>query len=262
MINDITSAQVTRQDRPEAGNSGFTLIEMLVVIAIISILAALLLPSLRSAVGASRQLSCANNLRQFGISFQQYAFNYDGLMPPARYPGATGVKGIWGDILANSGVMPNNYAGYKISLDIWRCPENSEQTSPITLTSASEKSTSYTANGYYTYGDINLPDGTEHRFLNTRVAQMKRPSSLVSMYDSLFYTSQPWQNTGVGSLPVISPGLWHMRWTAHNLAVNVSFADMHVARMTPETLTYRGTTTGGPANRATGYTNGWMWYSD
>ena len=52
---------------------GFTLLELLVVVSIISILAAMLLPALSRAREAARRVSCASNLRQMGLVFKMYA---------------------------------------------------------------------------------------------------------------------------------------------------------------------------------------------
>ena len=59
----------------------FTLIEMLVVIAIIAILASLLTPSLQKALRTSRSLSCLNNLKQLGIWGMSYANDWHGILP-------------------------------------------------------------------------------------------------------------------------------------------------------------------------------------
>ena len=60
---------------------GFTMIEMLVVIAIILILAALLFPFLRGAMETARQTKCMSNLRQLGIATFTYAADNNGRGP-------------------------------------------------------------------------------------------------------------------------------------------------------------------------------------
>jgi prepilin-type processing-associated H-X9-DG protein/prepilin-type N-terminal cleavage/methylation domain-containing protein len=61
----------------------FTLVELLVVIAVIAILIALLLPALRGVREQARQLSCASNLRQTGVLLMAYANQSNQYMPLA-----------------------------------------------------------------------------------------------------------------------------------------------------------------------------------
>jgi prepilin-type N-terminal cleavage/methylation domain-containing protein/prepilin-type processing-associated H-X9-DG protein len=59
---------------------GFTLIELLVVIAIIAVLIALLLPAVQAARAAARRMQCVNNLKQIGISMQNF-HDVNGTLP-------------------------------------------------------------------------------------------------------------------------------------------------------------------------------------
>jgi prepilin-type N-terminal cleavage/methylation domain-containing protein/prepilin-type processing-associated H-X9-DG protein len=66
---------------PVPSRLAFTLIEMLVVVAILAILMALMLPTLASARDQGRKTACLSNLRQIGIAIYAYADDNDGKIP-------------------------------------------------------------------------------------------------------------------------------------------------------------------------------------
>src|SRR4029079_5994968 len=86
---------VEHQVGPEAWRSrrALTLLELLVVLAIISLLLALLFPAIQAMRESARKTSCANNLSQIGLALNLYSINH-GSLPAgwiadddAGYPG-------------------------------------------------------------------------------------------------------------------------------------------------------------------------------
>ncbi|OGV53374.1 MAG: hypothetical protein A2X49_04270 [Lentisphaerae bacterium GWF2_52_8] len=60
----------------------FTLVELLIVIAIIVLLCSLLLPSLRTAMETAKRISCSNKEKQIYLCWQNYASDFNGYLCP------------------------------------------------------------------------------------------------------------------------------------------------------------------------------------
>ena len=113
--------------------NNFTLVELLVVVAIIAILAALLLPALRHGRESALRAACLGNLRQLGVAAYLYGGDHDdyitGASPDPLVPGNGGKRGVWvywRDILGSGWYMSNppglRGAGYLSTLSLWFCP--------------------------------------------------------------------------------------------------------------------------------------------
>ena len=93
---------------------GFTLIELLIVVAIITILAALVMPSIVSSMKSANAASCKSNLHQIAGAFLMYVKEHHEFMPPSGSPGGTPPRCFprWYNSL-------NRYAR---DIELFRCP--------------------------------------------------------------------------------------------------------------------------------------------
>lgn len=222
----------------------FTLIELLLVIAIIAILAALLLPALSKSKEKARAVACLNHLKQLQICWTMYANDHDDRMPPNNsvYDISTGapIPGLdlsqtWCPGNARADVNTTNIENghlfnYNRNAVIYRCPSDRAPVEPLgggTLDIPRTRSfnMSQSINGL----------GGPHSSLYwipsyQRTADIPEPTTLFvfgevhegGILDALF------------GLPI--PGsYWNGYWFdlpagRHNQGCNFSFADGHVER--------------------------------
>ena len=113
---------------------GFAVIELLVVIGIIAILAALLLPALTRAKQSALSTSCLGNLRQLQLAHLSYAHDHNDQLPPNNYVYLLGVtnrpfeaQASWcpGNVredTTTSNIVSGLLYPYLRSIAVFRCP--------------------------------------------------------------------------------------------------------------------------------------------
>ncbi len=138
------SALSRRLSTADRALAGFTLVELLVTIAIIGILVSLLLPAVQAARSAARRTQCANNLKQIGIALMSYHEAHT-VLPPGYLSNVssagteTGPGWGWCAMLLPQLEQSGIWSGLNFSLPI-EDPANSirQKTMPSLLCPANE----------------------------------------------------------------------------------------------------------------------------
>jgi prepilin-type N-terminal cleavage/methylation domain len=185
----------------QGGRDAFTLIELLTVIAVIGILAAILIPTVGKVRAKASETSCRSNLRQLGVAFLMYANDNRGVTPPgnvtASHPRSEG----------------HNFAGIHLLRYYYRngpryvwddahkfIPEPTEK-----CTAADRDGTSLSTTDY----------GMSTYMGNRPLSHYRAPTQTPALWDGW---SSTWTNTGKLA-------------TRHGGGLNVAFLDAHVERI-------------------------------
>jgi len=123
-----------------AQNAAFTLVELLVVVAIVGILGALLFPAVARAKNSGKVTACLNNLRQLQLAWTMYADDHDGRLVRNDYvignPHPSRASWVQGrlDYSANNPANTNRqmfldesltlFAPYLRAPQVYRCPSD------------------------------------------------------------------------------------------------------------------------------------------
>ncbi|MBL8879218.1 MAG: prepilin-type N-terminal cleavage/methylation domain-containing protein [Phycisphaerales bacterium] len=193
-----------KSSRHSLGLRAFSLVELLVVVSVISLLIAILLPSLKRARDQSRMTVCLSNMKSQGSAVLMYAQDHTGSLPPKLVQFAQPSGG-------NSPLLINAFlaryqrqpfaeiqSGWPTPTGIWRCPDvsvnedGSRSTDSGVLHAAPNRwlfnsmNIDEAAGRVTTWGD-SLPgweDRTE-RLGWSRMEQIRNPADIIALMDNV-----------------------------------------------------------------------------
>jgi len=199
------------------GVAGFSLLQLLVCIAVVLILATLLFPVINAQSRAALSLKCVHHLRTIGAALGAYAADRDGMLPP-RNLGNNREKGKpdatlrpWGSRLFNLGYLEN--------VDVLYCPAFTPKNAENARGDIRE------GKGLDTYGMRTWSPPDLYGTLSEeekRLSYLEKPSKFFIIGDSYW---SAFAAQGYGITPGNASQAVHLR---HSGEANLLFADGHV----------------------------------
>lgn len=228
---------------------GFTLIEILIVIAIIALLTAILFPVFSAARENARRVSCISNLRQIGMGLMQYTQDYDE-HNTRQWVGSSGDSDAISSYKWMDAIFP-----YVKSEQLFDCPSHALPSHVETRIydkyqfRTGRKWGSYAAN--LAYYDVDLdPDPVGERWMNPfqslAIASWEAPATTILAMDGAGRFEFAWDYASFGN-PLPSTSTPRFMPTVHGIVerhlgmASALFCDGHAKAQSLDKLTVVGT---------------------
>lgn len=206
---------------PSSRRTGFTLVELLTVLAIIGVLAAILIPVVGKIQISARSAECTGNLRQWGVLLNIFQQENDGALPnPWLPPESNGnAKAIsWTDLLVNKGLLTEDE-----SYQLMVCPNTDCLAGPGTICYGMSRKVT--------------PVTTEPLWYPSRIIN---PSDTILLGDVGINPNWGYKGEGSGGVAIAYNGSRNtdrLDFRETGGATNALFADGHVQALIEEEVT-------------------------
>jgi prepilin-type N-terminal cleavage/methylation domain-containing protein len=172
---------------------GFTLVELLIAIAIIAVLAALLLTVLHKAKDKAKQTSCLHNLKQINLAVRMYADDFrDRVTPPPGFYTSVEKWYRYKELVAS---YAGSSAAPKPSDKLFSCPADTFYYSASGYRSGGLCQKPQTGYSSYIFNAVNVyGTNTNPGMFDKSLVAVKEPSKTVLVCESAAFTPFSWHN--------------------------------------------------------------------
>lgn len=226
-MHQEANSSLTQASKKSA--TGFSLIELLVVLAVIGILVALLLPSLARSKQKAQSIQCIGNLHQQGVAMRTFISEYN-CYPTWITPSNSDLPGRWWAVqIEHGGYGISNPQKDFYTTGVWQCP------------SATHRDRQVQGNPFYGYNVFGVlpignlytnfglggffPDQSSRAWEPIADSQVVAPANMMAIADS----------DAFAFMRAVDYDFYH-HFLRHQNKVNAVFCDTHVESPTLQTL--------------------------